>query len=1595
MRNGARLSSGLESLILMALCIATHVRGQDFYMDWRDPGWTNLATGLPSEFLTNGAGQAHGAGDVHRLSDIAGSGIDVTFRISHVPTAWNIENRPALGAYFPSVNGIDGDILRAVNKPPAGEIPYYTMEFSRPVTVSTFGFEGMRRNDGWKVQAYDLAGNLVAPNWTDPGLIAETAAGAPLQHVPINLLRGALPEAASSGRYDASEMAFYLWNRDNVQERAAAVVNFNGVVAKKLIFSMIQVDTTTGTPTGGASGRSIYLAGGFSVDTAPVGVSPPPQCYVVANGGGRLLTYNPDTDTETDLGALGASSIEAIAFDPHSGKLYGAGPAALFEIDTETGAANALGEWSPSIMATPFGSMDAVSFTDVDAMTRDVVNHVWYAAARIDDAVVNGGSDLLFQFNPSTGHYIPGAFPGGHDYVRIEKVATGLHLINDLAFDDFTQQLYGIATGAGIYANETRLVEIDPVSGNVSDLGSIAFEGSPLTDIEGLTITLDRRFLVTTGADSGTANTLFKLENLGSGSLTAVKLADLGFGGLYTDYEGAACGVFLNPSAVGGTVYTDVDSNGSFDGVDVGIGNVELQIEDALTGTVLATQQTTAQGQYVFGGLPHGSYKVVIPDANFEPGSPLDGRTPTSDPEGDDDNAAGFVAAPLPVEGVDQVLDVDGINDYASASIDIVPPNQAPYQVFNEIPLFNKGTANNLIASTTLYFHDEDNTPSQVIYSLTSLPINGILKIGTTTLDLGANNTFTQQQINDNLLTYSHDGTNQPTNSFGFTVSDGEHSVASVLNIAINTDINDSPILKLGDMNINVDSVGNVITSFVLNATDPDDSPSELFYRLRGEPAKGILYRSGVPLTTDDQFTQADVDADRITYTHTSGTQGTDTIPFALEDGLEDGVTPEDFDLIFHIGGSSIVPEVDAFTMTCWVNPDNALDTGVIMAASSGTSIATQLISKAVNKFTFQYENLADVLTSQTWISPGFWYHLAATYDGSVLRFYVNGNLEAEKVTTQTLSEVDRLWIGKGRTFLGDLHFDGQLDSASYWDTALTPFQIESLAQVGAQGHEPGLIGYWDWDTNAGSANARNAATGTDDMTLNNGVSRVQIGSLTALDFGYTAGSKSDNFTAWQSQFATALGTATNPEDNADGDLYPNILEYALCLHPGTGIYGPGGFVVEATAVGVDVVFYRRAGGHSDLTYLVDGRATLPLDETYDPWSILLNIPGQGTPPAGVTITDLGTGIEEVRVTNIDQLDPLTPEQGFARLTVLLDTGGPVPAFAYTTVYGWRQTSLAGDVASTYGNAFTKLEVISGTVDSVSGDDIHLSTAAGKHQLEHVLDTANHSYFIEMVSGPYEGHRFDIVSAAGAAVTTAEDTDVVTGPPFNTLTGVPADLAGALFVIREHTTIVDYFPTTLMTPTATSDDENADELFLYTPAGWATYWVRDDAGGDHWTAHDDLTFADAGGTVIPPGEGMFLRPSENTTLFAIGPVRKHRFVRPLGVGYNLVAPGFPKEQSISERNMGPIDFEGDPSPALADLVCAYDSDIEGYHCYFFLEGEGAVTPRWVHTEDTFLSAADFEQSFFQPDAAHFYYRANNPLETYFMPLSWCVSVGGE
>lgn len=85
-------------------------------------------------------------------------------------------------------------------------------------------------------------------------------------------------------------------------------------------------------------------------------------------------------------------------------------------------------------------------------------------------------------------------------------------------------------------------------------------------------------------------------------------------------------------------------------------------------------------------------------------------------------------------------------------------------------------------------------------------------------------------------------------------------------------------------------SAPHVLTTSELLATDADNSPTEVTFRLISTPVNGVLRRDATALAVNDVFTQQDINVGRISYVYSAGPT-TDSFAFALSDSTQPSAT--------------------------------------------------------------------------------------------------------------------------------------------------------------------------------------------------------------------------------------------------------------------------------------------------------------------------------------------------------------------------------------------------------------------------------------------------------------------------------------------------------------------------------------------------------------------------------------------------------------------------------------------------------------------------------------------------------------------------------
>ncbi|MBD2041903.1 cadherin-like domain-containing protein [Microcoleus sp. FACHB-672] len=220
----------------------------------------------------------------------------------------------------------------------------------------------------------------------------------------------------------------------------------------------------------------------------------------------------------------------------------------------------------------------------------------------------------------------------------------------------------------------------------------------------------------------------------------------------------------------------------------------------------------------------------------------------------------------------------DGTNTLGASTFNftINAVNDVPVLATNAGLTLNEGASAN-VSSGVLQTTDIDTAPAQLIYTVTNLPTNGTLL-----LNNSAATSFTQDDIDNNRITYLHNGSETTTDNFTFTVSDGTNTLgASTFNFTINA-VSDVPILATNTGLALTEGTSGIINTGTLQVTDIDTAPTQLIYSVTTSPTNGTLFLNGVATTS---FTQDDIDNSRITYTHNGSETTNDSFTFTISDG--------------------------------------------------------------------------------------------------------------------------------------------------------------------------------------------------------------------------------------------------------------------------------------------------------------------------------------------------------------------------------------------------------------------------------------------------------------------------------------------------------------------------------------------------------------------------------------------------------------------------------------------------------------------------------------------------------------------------------------
>ncbi|GHC41381.1 hypothetical protein GCM10007100_02650 [Roseibacillus persicicus] len=453
--------------------------------------------------------------------------------------------------------------------------------------------------------------------------------------------------------------------------------------------------------------------------------------------------------------------------------------------------------------------------------------------------------------------------------------------------------------------------------------------------------------------------------------------------------------------------------------------------------------------------------------------------------------------------------------------------------------------------------------------------------------------------------------------------------------------------------------------------------------------------------------------------------------------------------------------------------------------------------------------------------------------------------------------------------------------------------------------------------------------------------------------------SKADTYAGFVADNAGDLGSETGLGENPDGDIYPNALEYAFCLEPGSGLPGGGEFCLEKASDGsVTAQFWRPRGGLSDVTYTLEGADTLGTPTT---WTTLASVSS--------LVETSGSGIpfdaERVTYENIQAATELSsPANGVIRLKVEVDAdeSGAIEAgeVFYTRIFGWQCNLFNDYECGSFSSPFMEKPSLSGTFgsgtltlaeDSGTGDvTLDVSDSVGSLDLSSVVGS-NGAYYLQITSGVFEGHRFDILEGGVGSITLLNDDDIFDDSiaSLNTLDGLPTDsgLNNASFEVIRYRTIDEMFDKeTAFAGEEDSNPADATRLLFYdvrkAEPGFDTLMLVGDAPNTKWIrVTDPFAQLNQGGRRLDPAMGCWIHPKSSGNALApdaVPPVEQFTYgivadydqACPMNEGFNLTGAMWPLDQSPAGPNGRDLTlaagFDGGTAPNKSTEILFWKGD---------------------------------------------------------------------
>ncbi|XP_054715288.1 chondroitin sulfate proteoglycan 4-like [Uloborus diversus] len=211
-----------------------------------------------------------------------------------------------------------------------------------------------------------------------------------------------------------------------------------------------------------------------------------------------------------------------------------------------------------------------------------------------------------------------------------------------------------------------------------------------------------------------------------------------------------------------------------------------------------------------------------------------------------------------------------------SINVTVYPINDHPFTLLTKTAVIEVVQGQSLILGPhVLNVSDEDGVPRDIVYEIIKSPSSGKLLIGNASV-----HNFTQEDIDNYMIRYAHDGTKENRSAFSFKVSDGKHKTDyAALDIII------VPI-KMYLVNLSAIEVQQGSTAVFLSSNnlcaETNAYNEDIWYNITVLPLHGHIFVNDDVMRT---FRQADVSSRAVFYMQSDLTASEDHFVVSIHSG--------------------------------------------------------------------------------------------------------------------------------------------------------------------------------------------------------------------------------------------------------------------------------------------------------------------------------------------------------------------------------------------------------------------------------------------------------------------------------------------------------------------------------------------------------------------------------------------------------------------------------------------------------------------------------------------------------------------------------------